>query len=162
MTPDEIINKVTNNFRGVVPKKSWGETSLFYNPDNKLPNGVYFCTIKEKDGKNDTSSNLMRSDIFRLSIGVSKETYVEHFGEKPPRPQKGCIVNTGHDFTKTNILLPHPVYAWMSWVCVLSPSNEVFEKIYPLIVEAHNNVIKKFNKKIQKKGKFRTSHLKVQ
>ena len=34
------------------------------------------------------------------------------------------------------------------WVCVLSPSNELFEEIYPLIVEAHSNAIGKFNKKI--------------
>jgi hypothetical protein len=148
MTPDEIIKKVVNNLHGVVPKSSWGETSLFYNPGKKLPNGVYFCTIKEKDGENDTSSNLNRSEVFRLSIGVLKESYIKYFGEKPSRPQKGCIVNTGHDFTKTNILMPHPVYAWMSWVCVLSPSSELFEETYPLIVEAHGNAINKFNKKV--------------
>ena len=148
MTADEIIKKIVNNLHGVVPKSSWGETSLFYNPGKKLPNGVYFCTIKEKDGENDTSSNLNRSEVFRLSIGVLKESYIKHFGKKPSHPQKGCIVNTGHDFTKTNILTPHPVYAWMSWVCVLSPSTELFEEIYPLIVEAHGSAINKFNKKV--------------
>jgi hypothetical protein len=148
MTPDEITNKVTSNLDGVFPKSSWGETSLFYNPGKKLPNGMYFCTIKEKDGENDKSSNLMRNEVFRLSIGVSKETYFKYFEEKPPRPEKGGIVNIGHDFTKINILMPHPVYAWMSWVCVLSPSNELFEEIYPLIVEAHSNAIGKFNKKV--------------
>ncbi len=91
MTADEIINIVTSNLYGVVPKKSWGETSLFYNPGKKLPNGVYFCTIKEKDGENDTSSNLIRSTVFRLSIGVSTETYINYFGEKPLRPQKGGL-----------------------------------------------------------------------
>lgn len=76
MTPEEIIKKIINNLQGVVPKSSWGETSLFYNPDKKLPNGVYFCTIKENDGENDTSSNLSRDAVFRLSIGVSKEIYI--------------------------------------------------------------------------------------
>ncbi|MGV6851122.1 MAG: DUF6194 family protein [bacterium] len=52
-------------------------------------------------------------------------------------------------FTKKNVLMPHPVYAWMSWVCVVSPTVELFEKIYPLIVEAHDNAIQKFNKKVK-------------
>ncbi len=57
-------------------------------------------------------------------------------------------MNTGHDFTTTNSLMPHPVYAWMSWVCVLAPSVELFKEIYPLIVEAHCNASAKFDKKV--------------
>ncbi len=149
MKPDEIISRITSEMTGVVPKSSWGETSLFYNPGNMLPNGVYFCTIKEKDGANDKSSNLARDGVFRLSIGVSKATYEKLFGERPKRPAKGDIVNTGHDFTQTNVLMPHPIYAWMSWVCVLSPSTEKFEEIYPLLEEAYGNAVTKFNRKIK-------------
>jgi hypothetical protein len=145
--PNEIITTITTNLEGVKPKETWGEHSLFYNPNNVLPNGVYFCTIKEKNGENDKSSNLSRENIFRLSIGISKNTYVQLFGEKPKRPAKGCIVETGHDFTQTNILMPHPIYAWMSWVCILSPSKEGFEQVYQLIEEAHANAVIKFNKK---------------
>lgn len=147
MNPSEIIEYISRNLDGVVPKSSWGETSLFYNPGNKLPNGVYFCTIKEKDGENDKSSSLSRDGVFRLSIGISKTSYEMKFGEKPSRPEKGGIVVTGHDFTSTNTLMPHPIYAWMSWVCILSPSKENFEEVYPLIVEGHNIAITKFNKK---------------
>ena len=152
MTPKEIINQITSNFEGVVPKTSWGETSLFYNPGKALPNGVYFCTIKEKDGDNDKSSDLAREGIYRLSIGISKETYEEKFGSKPKRPAKGCIVDTGHDFTDVNVITPHPIYAWMSWVCVLSPSTKTFAKVSPLIEEAHGNAVLKFDIKM-KKGK---------
>jgi len=149
MKPDEIIKIITTNLEGVKPKNSWGETSLFYNPGNALPNGVYFCTLKEKDGENDKSSNLSREGIFRLSIGTPKETYLAQFGETPKRPEKGGIVNTGHDFTKTDVLMPHPIYAWMSWLCILSPSTESFDEIYPLIEKAHASAIIKFNKKVK-------------
>jgi hypothetical protein len=54
-------------------KSSWGETSFFYNPGQLFPYGVYFCTIKEKDGANDQSSNLARDGIYRFSIGLPKE-----------------------------------------------------------------------------------------
>ncbi len=149
MTPENIITRITTDLDGVVPKNSWGETSLFYNPGNKLPNGVYFCTIKEKDGDNDKSQNLSRDDVFRLSIGISKGTYENLFGEKPKRPAKGCIVKTEQDLMTTNKLMPHPIYAWMSWVCILSPSKDKFEEIYSLIIEAHNNAIGKFQKKVK-------------
>jgi hypothetical protein len=148
MTPGSIIENITPRMDGVVPKRSWGETSLFYNPGLRLPNGVYFCTIKEKDGDNDKSSNLDREGIFRLSIGGPKILYEKEFGAKPPRPAKGCIVETGHDFTKTNVLMPHPIYAWMSWVCILSPSPEKFKDIQPLIEAAHTSAMAKFDKKI--------------
>ena len=109
---------------------------------------MYVSTIKEKDSKKDTSSNLSRDGIFRLSIGILKKTYEEKFGATPNRPLKGEIIDTGHDFTRTNVLMPHPIYAWMSWVCVLSPTQDLFEAVYPLIVEAHKNAIYKFARKI--------------
>ncbi len=149
MTPENIIDKITTNLEGVKPKNSWGETSLFYNPGNRLSNGVYFCTIKEKDGDNDKSQNLSRNGVFRLSIGIPKKTYSKIFGKKPKRPAKGGIVETGQDLITTNILMPHPIYAWMSWVCILSPSQDKFEEIYPLIIEAYNNAIGKFEKKVK-------------
>ncbi len=149
MSPDEVINIITTKMDDVKPKSSWVETSLFYNPENVLPNGVYFCTIKENDGENDKSSDLSRDGVYRVSIGVPKEIYIAQFGEKPKRPEKGGIVTTGHDFTQTNVLMPHPIYAWMSWLSILSPTKETFEEIFPLIEKAHSNAGMKFNEKVK-------------
>lgn len=151
MQPENIIEKIISSFAGVIPKSSWGETSLFYNPGKTLPNGVYFCTIKEKNGDNDKSSDLDRSGVFRLSIGISKETYEGKFGSRPKRPCKGGIVDTGHDFKKTDTLMPHPIYGWMSWVQVLSPKEGTLDTIFPLLAEAHSNAVVKFNKKTANK-----------
>lgn len=147
----DIIERIVGDFEGVVPKSSWGETSMFYNPGKLLPNGVYFCTLKEQNGENDKSSDLNREGTFRLSIGVSKATYEHLFGNRPKRPPKGGIIDTGHDFTALNELMPHPIYGWMSWVQVLNPSKSTFEGILPLIVEAHANAVVKFNKKAANK-----------
>ena len=102
MSPESIIQILTTELDGVVPKSSWGETSLFYNPGKLLPNGVYFCTIKEKNGDNDKSSELDRDSVFRVSIGAGKSNYEKHFGVKPKRPEKGGIVNTEHDFSEAS------------------------------------------------------------
>ena len=151
MRPEDVVRGMVSKFDGVIPKSSWGETSLFYNPGRVLPNGVYFCTIKEKDGENDKSSQLDREGVFRLSIGISNETYENLFGSRPKRPSKGCIINTEHDFTALNELMPHPIYGWMSWVQVLTPEAATFVDLYPLVTEAYANAVIKFNNKTANK-----------
>ena len=146
-----IIEKIVKDFEGVIPKSSWGETSLFYNPGRQLPNGVYFCTLKEKNGENDKASELDRAGVFRLSIGISKQTFEKRFGSRPKRPPKGGIIDTAHDFTLLNELMPHPIYGWMSWVQVLNPRASTFNALLPLISEAYENAVIKFNKKTAKK-----------
>ena len=48
-----------STFDGIVPMNSWGERSYFYNPGSRAARGIYFLTIKEKDGANDRASNLI-------------------------------------------------------------------------------------------------------
>jgi hypothetical protein len=139
-----IIDDLCATLDGVVPKASWGETALFYNPGRTLPNGVYFCTFKERDGDNDRASMLTREGVFRVSIGVSPATYVARFGPRPARPAKGGVVNTGHDFAALDVLTPHPVYAWMGWVQILSPTASRYAALRPRNEEAHRLAVAKF------------------
>ncbi len=150
MKSSRIVEKICQELKGVKPKSSWGETSLFYNPENLLPNGVYFCTIKEKNGDNDKASNLDRKGVFRVAIGLLPTRYNALFGQKPSRPSKGQIISTEHDFTLLNELMPHPIYGCMSWAQILSPTKEEFERIFPYIVESHASAVIKFNKKAYK------------
>ena len=146
-TPEDIVGVITARLPGVVPKSSWGETALVYNPGGKLPHGVYFCTLKDHDGENDKASGLDRPGIFRVAIGLPGPTYVRLFGPKPKRPAKGGIVKGNLDFAALGRLMPHPIYAWMGWVQILSPDKECIERIFPLIGEAHEAAVSKFNKK---------------
>jgi len=109
MTRDEIIEEVQNNFNGLVKNKNWGEVGLFYNPENKLSKGIYLLTFKEKDGANDKSSNTDRNGVFRMNIGISKETFIELFGERPKRPKAGQIIDMPYDFSEFNKIMPHPI-----------------------------------------------------
>ena len=148
LTPKQIVKRVADQLDDVFPKTSWGETSLFYNPGRALPNGVYFCTIKEQDGENDRASDLNRDGVFRVAIGIGAAAYVEHFGDRPARPAKGQAVDTGDDFTELDRLMPHPVYAWMGWAQLLNPSAQTFEHCWPLIEQAHALAREKFAKRI--------------
>jgi len=147
MKTEDIIKDLQNRFNHLVIKNTWGEISIFYNPNETLTSGTYFLTIKESDGENDQASNLNRDNIFRASFGVSKKSYEALFGHKPPRPAKGEIINTGHDFTQTNLLMPHPIYAWMRWLQILNPSQETWNSNQYLIQESYQLAKTRFEKR---------------
>lgn len=147
MDESTISQYITHTFADIHPVAAWGETSFFYNPGRVLPRGIYFATLKSKDGDSDRASALSRSSVFRLNIGVSKPTYRSLFGPPPARPVAGGVVDTGHDFTVLDTLLPHPVYGWMSWVCLLNPAQATFETAKPLLAEAYALAVQKFAKR---------------
>lgn len=150
---DEILQYCLDNLDGTVLLSSWGEKGIFYNPDHTLKRGVYILTVKEKDGENDKSSDLNRENVFRVNLGVQKKTFVRMFGKIPGRPGKGCTVDMGYDFTETDRIIPHPVYAWMSWICCLNPTERTFELLKPLIQEAYEYAKEKYGKRKSGRGK---------
>ncbi len=148
---EEILRELQCKYSGLVLNKNWGETGLFYNPELKLKKGIYLLTIKEKDGENDSSSNLNRENHFRLNIGISKPTFIKMFGRIPARPSAGGIINMDYDFSAVDKIIPHPVYGWMSWICVINPSSETFKTLIPLIDEGFKLAMEKYSKKIDHK-----------
>ncbi|MDR0780650.1 MAG: DUF6194 family protein [Pseudomonadales bacterium] len=144
---EQIVEYVTETFPGVVDNRNWGERALFYNPGQKLPKGIYFLTFKEKDGAHDSSSQIQPGQ-YRLNIGLSKTAFTARFGFIPARPPAGGVVNTGHDFTTCDIITPHPVYGWMSWIAVKNPSPATLDELKPLLAEAYKLAATKFSKRI--------------
>jgi hypothetical protein len=47
---------------------------------------------QEKDGDNDKGSRLNRPGVYRVNLGVRKDTFVKLFGAVPKRPGAGGIV----------------------------------------------------------------------
>lgn len=132
------------------PEIAWGDTFFSYDPGRQLPRArrFPFATIVTKDyGDFDCASQLNRPGVFRLNIGVSKERYRSLFGPQPSPPPAGSAVEAGHDFTALDQLLPHPVYAPQSWVCVLNPSEATFEAVRPLLAEAYQLAVSKYAKR---------------
>lgn len=147
ITPDYILKYCLDTLDGVVEVNSWGELGIFYNPGRILKRGVYVLTVKEKDGENDKASKLDRESVFRLNLGVRKKTFRNLFGQLPLQPAKGEAVDMPYDFTAIDVIIPHPIYAWMGWICVLNPSAETFASLKPLIRESYEYAQEKFSKK---------------
>ena len=137
------------------PEIAWGDSFFMYDPDRRLePNRKSpFATIVTKDyGDFDNASNLNRPGVFRLNIGVSKETYRSLFGPPPSAPSPGSVVATGHDFTVLDKILPHPVYAPQSWISILNPSDAIFQsQVQPLLADAYNQAVRKHAKMLHSK-----------
>ena len=116
-----------------------GDTFFIYDPDRNLQDKQRFpfATIVTKDyGDFDNASNLNREGVFRLNVGVSRETFRSLFGD-----------DGTDDFTALDRLMPHPVYGRQSWVCVLNPSAETFERVKPLLREAYEIAVARVNRR---------------
>jgi hypothetical protein len=122
-----ITKHITDSFPGVETVTAMGATFFFYGSDHKFP----FATIVTGD-EHDQASNLSRPGVYRLNVGVSKETF------RALVPDAG-----GHDFTALDRVMPHPVYGKMYWVCVLNPGAETFERVKPLLAEAYHAAVAK-------------------
>ena len=113
---------------------------FFYDSDHNLP----FATLSATDNDCDRVSNLDRPGVFRLNIGVSKETFQSLFSTDG-------VTLSDYDFTALDRIMPHPEYAAQYFVCVLSPSEATFEALKPLLAEAYAIAVRRQAKR-QKSG----------
>jgi hypothetical protein len=135
--PEELLTELLGLDPGLRREAYYGERSIFYNPRGVAPLGTIFASIKDRDGPNDKAAKLSRQGVYRLAFRLTSERFAERFGRPPRRPPKGGLVDlAGYDLTCLGELLPHPVYAWMRWVQILSPSRPQYESLKPLLAES--------------------------
>ncbi len=133
MNESEVTDYIMKTFTKVETIKAYGYDMFFYGADRKLS----FATLISSDYDYDHISNLNRLGVFRLNIGVSKQTFKSLFGTD------GVNIK-GYDFTILDVIMPHPEYAQYHFICVLSPSEKTFEKIRALLAEAYDIAARRF------------------
>ena len=116
---------------------TWPETDVvealgasFFSLDAEKhwPNYATIVTTDEHD--EGAPSNLSRPGVFRLNIGVGRETF---------QRLVGGIVEP--NYAAFELILPHPVYAKQLWISILNPSDATFRAVVlPLLVEAHDRL----------------------
>jgi hypothetical protein len=145
---DAIRRFVTATFPGVdvvigseqagSPEIAWGDTFFIYDPERILEGSRQFpfATIVTKDyGDFDNASNLDRPGVFRLNVGVSRETFASLFA-----------AGAEHDYTALDRLMPHPVYGANHWVSVLNPSDATVAALRPLLQEAYDRAVRGYDR----------------
>jgi hypothetical protein len=123
-TPDEIIDWITTTYPKTVVAQAMGATFFSLNADS-WPNFATIVTTDEHDMG--TPSNLSRDGVFRLNIGVGKESFERLVGS-----------TVAPDYSMLEVVLRHPVYAKQRWLAILNPSWRTFDEVVkPLIAEAY-------------------------
>jgi hypothetical protein len=136
MNETSVEDYITKTFPGVETTTNFGYTFFFYKSDHMVP----FATLISADNEYDRISNLDRPGVFRLNIGVSRETFQSLFGT-----EKVDVSN--YDFTALDVIMPHPEYAPQNFICVLSPSEATFERIRALLAEAYDIAVRRYNRR---------------
>ena len=128
------VEAFVEQLENVESEDNFGYLFYFVGDDHK----VGFVTIGYSDNEYDTVSNLDREGIFRVNIGISRESYATMFAD----------TNTeGIDYSALNVFMPHPHYAKQHYICILNPSGENEDLTKKLIVEAHSIAAKRYNRK---------------
>lgn len=133
MDESAVATYIMTTYPEVETTHTYGYDMFFYKSDRKLA----FATIISADHDYDHISNLDRPGLFRLNIGVNKQTFQSLFGTAE-------INVNNYDFTALDTIMPHPEYAQYHFICVLSPSEETFEKIRPLLAEAYDIAVRRY------------------
>jgi hypothetical protein len=124
MTQAEVEAFVAE-LENVQREENFGYSFFFVGDDHRLP----FVTIANSDNDFDNVSNLNRDGVFRINIGVSKETFKNLIAE----PSSELV-----DYSVLDVFLPHPHYSRQHFVCILNPFGENVETTKKLIEEAHS------------------------
>jgi hypothetical protein len=125
--PVEISSWITTTYPETKVVSAMGAT-FFSLDDRHWPNFATIVTTDEHDMG--APSDLAREGVFRLNIGVGKETFTRLVGSIGDA-----------DFAALDQVVPHPVYAKQRWIAILNPSRQTFDDLVkPLIAEAHDRL----------------------
>lgn len=140
MNESTIAKYITQTFLDVEITTNLGYTFFFYREERIHA----FATIASTGNEYEQVSRLDRPGVYRLNIGVSRETFKSLFGAEK-------VNVSDYNFTALDTILPHPDYSAQFFICVLSPSDATFEQVRPLLAEAYEIAIRKFNQRSKDK-----------
>ena len=144
MDQETLAQYIVDTFDGLDIVTADGNAFYFYDPARSVPpdRRQPFATIVTND-LYDQVSNLDRPGVYRLNVGVSRQTFQGLFGEQKPPADAAEAVERGYDLAALDTVLPHPDYGFMFWICVLNPSAETFEAVKPFLAESYERAVRR-------------------
>lgn len=125
MKIEEIKDYMLQKFNNLKLVEVENDLFFMHQKNDKLP----FATLITKDNEYDSVSNLNRTGFFRLNFFVEKDLFNILFKEQTKVRKLEAYMNVGIDFTKEDVLFPHPTYGSMNWVCIVNPSRKTFDTL---------------------------------
>ena len=124
--PEAIVSYITETWPETDVVEAMNAWFFSLDPEKHWPNYATLVTTDEHD----EASNLSRPGVFRLNMGVDRETF-----------QRVAAANADPDYTRLDTVLPHPVYAAQHWICIVNPSEATFrDVVVPLLTVAHDRL----------------------
>jgi hypothetical protein len=110
---------------GDFPEIAWGDAFFYYAPDGRMPRATQpYGTIVTKDYPDDIASDLDPPGRWRVNIHVGRAA--------PPELLAGP-----YDLAAADVVLPHPAYGPLGWICVVNPGERTTGAVVRLLREAH-------------------------
>ena len=136
--PDRITRYIIETYPDATVTRTLN--AIFFSCDESgWPNFATIVTTDEHDtweGGPPPRAALSREGVFRLNIGLGAQTFARIVGaQRDP------------DYAALDVVMPHPIYGAQHWIGVLNPSDATFERLKPLIDEAHARVAKAAERK---------------
>jgi hypothetical protein len=126
--PEAITRTITSTWPETDTIEALGAIFFSLDPETHWPNFATIVTTDEHD--EGTPSQLFRPSVFRLNLGVGRESFERVAG-----------ASTEPDYATLDRLFPHPVYAKQRWISILNPSDATFrDVVLPLLTEAHDRL----------------------
>ena len=106
------------------PESAWGDSFFYYDPESTEDQRLPFATIVTHDTPGwDEASHLDRPGAFRVNLAVGRDRV----------PDAGSDI----DYSKIDVLLPHPQYAAQGWVSVVNPGALTDQLVIESVEVAH-------------------------
>ncbi|MET9790627.1 DUF6194 family protein [Streptomyces canus] len=110
---------------GDSPEIAWGDAFFYYAPDGRMPPATQpYGTIVTKNYPDDSASDLDPPGRWRVNVHVGRTALPE-------------LVGARHDLAAADVVLPHPVYGPLGWICVVNPGERTTGTVVRLLREAH-------------------------
>ena len=141
MSMEQILGTV-RSFDGVLvlspgpgsefPEVAWGDHFFYYAPDGEIPHGQPYGTVVTKDYPDDAASRLDEEGRWRVNVHVGRDRFRDLVGADP---RDGAASEVG----ETDVVVPHPVYGALGWVCVVNPAERKTGLVLDLLRAAHDD-----------------------
>jgi hypothetical protein len=143
-----LLRAMEQQLPGIVTTEGSGDWYVFYDPDGTTvaDQRFPFCTLMTGD-RYDAASHLDRDTAaYRVNVGLDRRGYEDLFGPAPRQAAGYEVIDTGFDYTATDLVMPHPFYAPLHWVCVVNPRErtgtalgDLLERGYRIALRAYEN-----------------------
>ncbi|MGH3490616.1 MAG: DUF6194 family protein [Actinopolymorphaceae bacterium] len=124
------------------PEVSWGDVFFYYAPDEVVPKTQPFATVVTKNYPDDEASRLDRPGAFRVNVSAGAAEFLARTGQHPKDSAAPDL-----DPSTPDVVIPHPVYSRLGWLCVVNPGPRTTSTVQDLLETAHGLARKRYHRR---------------